>query len=446
MLEIKIIYEEINNLPKIKYVFDFIFKLPICKEKFNLKYMHIDDYHSNINGEIIINYGETIIDEALNCKPQKWFLDNYKTSKKHIKSLVYNYKNKKLYGIGFEQFSNKFHENNIINLDIVQTFFFHLSRIEEYYALPEQLDHHERMKSDEQFLVKNNIYRRPVLDDIAFSFLQILGIEKSIKTKKIMSHDIDVIEKYPNFYKFLRGMLRILFKKKKYKGSFFLYVKWYLLVKLKIKKDPYDTFDWLFSHDNIKEKYVYFMAGGLTKYDNLYSIKNKKIKKYIKRAKENNYELGLHPSYLAYKNEELFIKEKRLLEKISGNKIINSRQHILHFDFKETIDILENNGIKIDSTLGYQDKIGFRCGTGFTYYLWDFKNNQQRKIKERPLIIMDGCLLIEAKYKVSNAKEIYYCFLKENEYNTQITFNFHNSIFDPVLLNKIELKKLFFKL
>lgn len=447
-MKLLIIHDDKRNFLKIKYIFDFIFNLPICNSKFDLEYLHIDKFKAVDNYSIVINYGVKTIKEAtINIIKRGNILNmDSKEEIQKLKSNKYKYNNQFLYGISNDKLETQnFINNNIINLDIVQTFFFHLSRMEEFYATNEQLDYHERMKSNEQFLVKNNIYRTPVLDEISFAFLEILGLEKQIKTDKVISHDIDVIEKFPNLYKFIRGSARILFKNKKNKGSLIKYISWFFRVKFNLKKDPYKTFLWLFSKSNEK-KIVYFMSGGLTKYDNLYNINNPIILDYINIAKENNYEIGLHPSYAAYNNEEQFQKEKIKLEQIGNCKIASSRQHILHFNFKTTIKTLLENNIESDSTLGYQDKIGFRAGTGFEFYLWNFINNEKTTILERPLVIMDGCLLIEADYNVNKAKEILVAFENENKNNTQITYNFHNSIFDPVLLNDGDLKQLFLEI
>ncbi len=59
---------------------------------------------------------------------------------------------------------------------------------------------------------------------------------------------------------------------------------------------------------------------------------------------------------------------------------------------------------------------------------------------------MDGCLLIEAKYSVEKAREIFKEFYETNIKDTKITYNFHNSIFDPVLLDDIALKQFYLEL
>jgi len=119
---------------------------------------------------------------------------------------------------------------------------------------------------------------------------------------------------------------------------------------------------------------------------------------------------------------------------------------ILHFSFSNTIGILEEIGVKYDSTLGYQDLIGFRCGTGHNYYLYNFHKDRQSKVQEIPLVVMDGPLLMEANYNVDKAEKIIFDFMKQNNKFTKITFNFHNSTFDEVVCDSKKFKNLYFKI
>ena len=53
------------------------------------------------------------------------------------------------------------------------------------------------------------------------------------------------------------------------------------------------------------------MSGGTTKYDNLYDIKDPSLNKVFKTAHENNYEIGLHPSYASFKDKRQFLRRKK---------------------------------------------------------------------------------------------------------------------------------------
>ena len=93
--------------------------------------------------------------------------------------------------------------------------------------------------------------------------------------------------------------------------------------------------------------------------------------------------------------------------------------------------------MKIDSTLGFPDIIGFRCGTGFKYFLYDFENEKQSLIKELPLIVMDSSLLyMYCKNNSSCFRKNCIDFIDSNRFNTHITFNFHNTTFDRSLKSR----------
>ena len=447
--QILILYDDAFYCEKVKYVFEFIFNLPFNKFFVKIKYQEVKQFNNKICYDVIINYSSKNIESATININVTDFLKSI-TSYKDILNLYskeYGFENTKLYGISnvSDTGSLNFIEDDKINLDIVSTFFFHLSRLEEYHCPSKYKDLHERMHSKEQFLVKNFIFREPVLDQISVAFLKSLNYHKQIETKKIMSHDIDVLIKFPNFYKYLRGAARILFKKKKFKGSILTFTKYYLK-SLMGDHDPYQTFSWLFHKNFFDKKIVFFMSGGTTNYDNLYDIKDPSLKEVFITAVNNGYEIGLHPSYASYKDKRQFGKEKIKLESVIGQKITSSRQHILHYDIIKTPQVLESNGISNDFTLGFQNQIGFRVGTGFEYYLWNNKEDKKFNIIETPLVIMDGCLLIESEYSVEKARKIHSDFLKTNKFDTQITYNFHNSIFDPVLLNNHKLKLFYLNL
>ena len=58
---------------------------------------------------------------------------------------------------------------------------------------------------------------------------------------------------------------------------------------------------------------------------------------------------------------------------------------------------------------------------------------------------MDGCLLIESDYSVEKAIKIHSEFFKKNKFDTQITYNFHNSIFDPSAIKQSQVEIILFK-
>ena len=89
--------------------------------------------------------------------------------------------------------------------------------------------------------------------------------------------------------------------------------------------------------------------------------------------------------------------------------------------------------MKVDSTCGYADVEGFRCGTGDEFYVFDVLKSKKLKLKERPLIIMEGTLNGENYRNLSKEeamKIIKYYFNITKKYNSTITLLWHNSSFD----------------
>ena len=95
-------------------------------------------------------------------------------------------------------------------------------------------------------------------------------------------------------------------------------------------------------------------------------------------------------------------------------------------------------GIKEDSSLGYTQFIGYRCGTGFAYYIYDFKNEKAFDVLEKPITFMDSSWLHEKKRsKLSDIDILFSQFYG--------TYNFHNSTFDELESRNIKMKTLYLK-
>jgi len=441
MDKIAIFYDNATYKNKIEYIFNYIFSHYFVKEKkIELVFNPLNDNQSFIQK---IYYQDKKIDNIFYIKPQRLIFSDNPINSHDLIANEYLQDEMSLYSVERDKSEKKhFIVKREIQFDMIETIFFHISRYEEYHANQSQLDHHQRMKSSEQFLVKHKLYKIPVVDHIVYMFLKQLGFnDLNIKTIYSMTHDIDAIRKYPSFYKFSRALARVAIKEKKVSKVFNL-VKQYLQVKI-TKKDTYDTFDWLLLENKSKEKSIYFMSGGKTKYDNFYSIYDDKLQGIFKLARDNNYTIGLHPSYSTPFEKKQFKKEIDILEKVIDNKIDKARQHILHYSVKETLDILEELDIKFDSTFGYQDLVGFRCGTGHNYYLYNFNKEKQSSVQEIPLVVMDGPLLMESDYDVLKAEKIIFDFIERNKKITKVTFNFHNSTFDDMVCDSKLLKKLY---
>jgi len=121
------------------------------------------------------------------------------------------------------------------------------------------------------------------------------------------------------------------------------------------------------------------------------------VTEMIREIDQSGWEIGLHPSWYSFDDVDEMKRQKESLEEALGNDIVSTRQHYLHYDIRVTPAVQAEAGFKYDSTLGFNDNIGFRFGTCYPWNLYDLKNEKELPIKEIPLIIQDGAMLKPSK-------------------------------------------------
>ena len=133
---------------------------------------------------------------------------------------------------------------------------------------------------------------------------------------------------------------------------------------------------------------LYFMTYYLNnKYNNVIN----EIFEYIKKSR-NNIGLGIHPSLNTYKDQVEFESEVNLFKSFFNYTPEFNRQHYLQINVSQTFYYMNNLLIKIDSSLGYVEREGFRCGTCHFYQPYNFEDDCAFTILEQPLIVMDTTL------------------------------------------------------
>lgn len=117
------------------------------------------------------------------------------------------------------------------------------------------------------------------------------------------------------------------------------------------------------------------------------------VAEMIQEIDRQGWEIGLHPSWYSFDDADELKRQKEALEKAIGHEIVSVRQHYLHYDIRVTPAVHVAAGFKYDSTLGFNDNVGFRFGTSYPWHLYDLKSEKELSIMEIPLIIQDGAML-----------------------------------------------------
>jgi hypothetical protein len=71
--------------------------------------------------------------------------------------------------------------------------------------------------------------------------------------------------------------------------------------------------------------------------------------------------------------------------------------HYLRWEQPSTLQAWNDAVMAYDTTLGYADRPGFRCGTCFEYSAFNSQSQQALSLRIRPLVVME-CTVIDEVY------------------------------------------------
>lgn len=319
------------------------------------------------------------------------------------------------------------------DMDIIGSIFFVLSRAEEYLYF--QKNDSIRFAAKDSLAGKAGILDRPVVEELLNLFKDLLvkcgsTIPFDLKDQYVVSpsHDIDHVEYHYHLKSFL--------------GDMVLRRNPMLATRRLIKRirNEHDSIKFI-AHESKRAKAVsifYFKSGlSLSRFDEHFDLKSSNVQKMFASIKKDFHHIGLHPAYGSFNDYDSLVKEKQILEEALGEKIFFSRQHYLNFRFPETLHILKEAGIEKDSTLGFHDSPGFRCGTTVEYKMYDIINRKALKLVQSPLLVMDATLVKERKEDPIAFLETFLRYKRIcKTFKIPFTFLFHNTSFDDEYLKQ----------
>jgi len=298
-----------------------------------------------------------------------------------------------------------------VHYDILGLVYWMLTRLEEIGRT--DLDIHDRFPATSSHAFKNNYLERPIVDEwliILRQVIQRVWPQLHLKTNQYemkVSHDVDIPARY-SFQpasKLIRAIGRDVIIRKDIKSAIKAPWVWLNSSEKIHHSDPANTFNWLMSQseDNGLISAFYFICGRTNPAkDALYDPEMPQIRRLMNEIHIRGHEIGLHPSYNTYNSPEEIAREASRLHQVCMSEGIEQpewggRMHFLRWDQAVTLKAWADAGMNYDSTLGYADSPGFRCGTCFEYPAFDLLNDQQLPIRVRPLVAMD-CTVMADKY------------------------------------------------
>jgi peptidoglycan/xylan/chitin deacetylase (PgdA/CDA1 family) len=193
------------------------------------------------------------------------------------------------------------------------------------------------------------------------------------------------------------------------------------------------------SEANNLQSAFYFICGRTDPVrDGDYELEHPAIRNLMRRIRERGHEIGLHPSYGTFQKPELIKKEADRLRRVCAEERIEQpqwggRMHFLRWEQNTTLRGWADAGMSYDSTMGYADRPGFRCGTCHEYPAFDAVEQKHLSLRVRPLVVME-CTVVAERYMglgIGEEAEHKFELLKKRCINVfgVYTLLWHNSYF-----------------
>lgn len=140
------------------------------------------------------------------------------------------------------------------------------------------------------------------------------------------------------------------------------------------------------------------------------SLDEPRMRSLLREIHARGHEVGIHPGYNTYRSSEAMRRSVNTLRRVLDEEgiiqpLLGGRQHYLRWHTSETARLWEECGLDYDSTLGFADHAGFRCGTCREFPLYDLQQRRPLRLRERPLILMECSVLAERYMGVTDANQ-----------------------------------------
>ena len=314
--------------------------------------------------------------------------------------------------------------------DIFAASFYLLSRYEEY--LPHKKDIYGRFAHENSLTFKENFLHLPIINIWIEEFRRSLQVKfpHLITTHStftfLPTYDIDEAFAYRHkqWWRTTGGLLRSAVR-----GQWSMVAE-RLKTLIRIKKDPYDSFDWmdrLHGQFDLRPIYFFLVAKKKGKYDKNISPSKRSMQRLI-REHSDSYSIGIHPSWQSGDDPEKLKLEFLKLGHIAGKQISASRQHFIRFTLPQTYRSLIDLGIESDFSMGYGSINGFRASVASPFFWYDLEKEEQTKLLLYPFCFMEANSFYEQKLSTHQTfEELKHYFEIVRSINGTLITIWHNS-------------------
>lgn len=132
--------------------------------------------------------------------------------------------------------------------------------------------------------------------------------------------------------------------------------------------------------------------GRLRLLDPDYDVMEEPVAGRVRALAQRGCVIGLHPSFDSWDDSAAMQEERLRVERACAAPVTSCRQHWLKFSWARTWSAQQQAGLKLDMTLGFNDRPGFRNGAALRFSPWDEARGAALAMESVPLVLMDSQL------------------------------------------------------
>lgn len=259
-------------------------------------------------------------------------------------------------------------------------------------------DKHARITEKDINVELQNLYAVPIINEICAvivdyycNFIVKANYLSQVKPIEIaLSHDIDLI-RGDDFYTQIIRVAKAIRRPKNIKyvlSSFFNPERYHLnniikLINLESKNGLSSTF--------------YVLNGSMGRFRARSNFSENKLfyERLFKCNGVDKQAFGIHYNYDTYLDDKKLASQVKEMLRFGCPHPEVGRAHYLRFKYPQTFKVLENNGLKIDETVGFSSILGFRSGIAGLYKPYNPIDKEKFQLSESPLFGMDQAMLAD---------------------------------------------------
>lgn len=333
-----------------------------------------------------------------------------------------------------------------LGLDVFGAAFFMLTRYEE--AVCTARDRHDRFPAAASLAGREGFLERPIVDEyveILWAALATLWPRLTRRKRRFsMRVSCDVDHPYhpgaASIPRMLRRSAGQLLRQGSLRAAVAPVCNYFASRKGNWRNDPYyHTVDWMMDvNERAGNQVAFYFIPEITDsvMDDTCPIGEAAVAGMMRRIARRGHEIGIHPGYHTYRSQKGIISglarlRQALVEAHIEQPVDGGRQHYLRWTTR-TPALWDKAGLRYDSTLGYADHAGFRCGTCHEYPMYDLHRRRPLEIRQRPLICMDCTVIDYMGHGFSDAALARMHRLKTltRRFRGNFTLLWHNSYFE----------------